>query len=43
MKENVKNRRMTKIKKSLALTKSTAVPNDKEANNSNKSNQYARE
>jgi hypothetical protein len=31
-----------KMKKSLALTKSTAVPNDKETNNSNLPNQYAR-
>jgi hypothetical protein len=31
-----------KIKKSLALSKSTAVPNDKDTNNSNMSNQYAR-
>jgi hypothetical protein len=30
------------MKKSLALSKSTAVPNDKEANNSNMPNQYAR-
>jgi hypothetical protein len=29
-------------KKSLALTKSTAVPNDKDTNNSNLPNQYAR-
>jgi hypothetical protein len=31
-----------KMKKSLALSKSTAVPNDKETNNSNVQNQYAR-
>jgi hypothetical protein len=31
-----------KMKKSLALTKSTAVPNDKETNDSNMPNQYAR-
>jgi hypothetical protein len=31
-----------KMKKSLALTKSTAVPNDKDTNNSNLPNQYAR-
>jgi hypothetical protein len=31
-----------KIKKSLALSKSTAVPNDKDTNNSDMSNQYAR-
>jgi hypothetical protein len=31
-----------KINKSLALSKSTAVPNDKEINNSNLPNQYAR-
>jgi hypothetical protein len=31
-----------KMKKSLALSKSTDVPNDKEANNSNMPNQYAR-
>jgi hypothetical protein len=30
------------MKKSLALSKSTAVPNDKETNNSNMPNQYAR-
>jgi hypothetical protein len=30
------------LKKSLALSKSIAVPNDKEANNSNMPNQYAR-
>jgi hypothetical protein len=30
------------MKKSLALSKSTAVPNDKETNNSNLPNQYAR-
>jgi hypothetical protein len=30
------------MKKSLALTKSTAVPNDKDTNNSNLPNQYAR-
>jgi hypothetical protein len=30
-----------KIKKSLALSKSTAVPNDKDTNNSNLPNQYA--
>jgi hypothetical protein len=30
------------MKKSLVLTKSTAVPNDKETNNSNMPNQYAR-
>jgi hypothetical protein len=29
------------MKKSLALSKSTAVPNDKETNNSNMPNQYA--
>jgi hypothetical protein len=31
-----------KMKKSLALSKSTAVPNDKNTNNSNLPNQYAR-
>jgi hypothetical protein len=31
-----------KMKKSLALSKSTAVPNDKDTNNSNMPNQYAR-
>jgi hypothetical protein len=31
-----------KMKKSLALSKSTAVPNYKETNNSNMPNQYAR-
>jgi hypothetical protein len=31
-----------KIKKSLALNKSTAIPNDKDTNNSNLPNQYAR-
>jgi hypothetical protein len=31
-----------KLKKSLALSKSTAVPNDKETSNSNMPNQYAR-
>jgi hypothetical protein len=31
-----------KMKKSLALRKSTAVPNDKETNNSNMPNQFAR-
>jgi beta-glucosidase-like glycosyl hydrolase len=31
-----------KMKKSLSLSKSTAVPNDKETNNSNMPNQYAR-
>jgi hypothetical protein len=31
-----------KMKKSLALSKSTAIPNDKEINNSNMPNQYAR-
>jgi hypothetical protein len=31
-----------KMKKSLALSISTAVPNDKETNNSNMPNQYAR-
>jgi superfamily II RNA helicase len=31
-----------KMKKSLALSKSTDVPNDKETNNSNMPNQYAR-
>jgi hypothetical protein len=30
------------MKKTLALSKSTAVPNDKETNNSNLPNQYAR-
>jgi hypothetical protein len=30
------------IKKSLVLSKSTAVPNDKDTNNSNMPNQYAR-
>jgi hypothetical protein len=30
------------MKKSLALIKSTAVPNDKDTNNSNIPNQYAR-
>jgi hypothetical protein len=30
------------MKKSLAFRKSTAVPNDKETNNSNMPNQYAR-
>jgi hypothetical protein len=31
-----------KMKKSLALSKSTALPNDKEISNANKPNQYAR-
>jgi hypothetical protein len=31
-----------KMKKSLALSKSSAVPNDKETNNANMPNQYAR-
>jgi hypothetical protein len=31
-----------KMKKSLALSKSTAVPNDKETNDSNVPNQYAK-
>jgi hypothetical protein len=31
-----------KMKKSLAFSKSTAVPNDKDTNNSNLPNQYAR-
>jgi hypothetical protein len=31
-----------KMKMSLALSKSTAVPNDKDTNNSNLPNQYAR-
>jgi hypothetical protein len=31
-----------KMKKSLALSKSTALPNDKDTNNSNMPNQYAR-
>jgi hypothetical protein len=31
-----------KMKKSLALSKSTAIPNDKNTNNSNFPNQYAR-
>jgi hypothetical protein len=31
-----------KMKKSLTLSKSTAVPNDKDTNNSNIPNQYAR-
>jgi hypothetical protein len=31
-----------KMKKSLALSKSTAVPNDMDTNNSNIPNQYAR-
>jgi hypothetical protein len=31
-----------KMNKSLALTKSKAIPNDKETNNSNLPNQYAR-
>jgi hypothetical protein len=31
-----------KMKKSLALSKSTAIPNDKETINSNMPNQYAR-
>jgi hypothetical protein len=30
------------MKKSLALSKSTAIPNDKDTNNSNLPNQYAR-
>jgi hypothetical protein len=30
------------MKKSLALSKSTAVPNDKDTSNSNLPNQYAR-
>jgi hypothetical protein len=30
------------MKKSLALSKSTAVPNDKDTNNSNMQNEYAR-
>jgi uncharacterized protein (UPF0147 family) len=42
MKENVNNRRMKKMKKSLALSKSTAVSNDKETSNDNMPNQYAR-
>jgi hypothetical protein len=33
---------MDKMKKSLALSKSTAVSNDKETNNSNMPNQYSR-
>jgi hypothetical protein len=31
-----------KMKKSLVLSKSTAIPNDKDTNNSNMPNQYAR-
>jgi hypothetical protein len=31
-----------KVKKSLALSKSTAIPNDKETNNYNMPNQYSR-
>jgi hypothetical protein len=31
-----------KMKKSLAISKSTAIPNDKDTNNSNLPNQYAR-
>jgi hypothetical protein len=31
-----------KMKKSLALSKSTALPNDKDNNNANMPNQYAR-
>jgi hypothetical protein len=31
-----------KMKKTLALSKSTAVPNDKDTNNTNMPNQYAR-
>jgi hypothetical protein len=31
-----------KMKKSLALSKSTTVPNDKDTNNSNLQNQYER-
>jgi hypothetical protein len=31
-----------KMKKSLALSKTTAVPNDKDTNNSKMPNQYAR-
>jgi hypothetical protein len=31
------------MKKSLALSKSTAVPNDKDTNNSNMPHQYARD
>jgi hypothetical protein len=30
------------MKKSLALSKSTALPNDKDTNNSNLPNEYAR-
>jgi hypothetical protein len=30
------------MKRSLALSKSTAIPNDKDINNSNLPNQYAR-
>jgi hypothetical protein len=42
MKENIIKRRMTKMKKSSALSISTDVPNDKDTNNSNMPNQYAR-
>jgi hypothetical protein len=31
-----------KMKKSFALSKSTGIPNDKDTNNSNLTNQYAR-
>jgi hypothetical protein len=41
MKENINNKRI-KMKKSLALSKSTAVPNKKQTSNSNMPNQYAR-
>jgi hypothetical protein len=43
MKENVNNRRMTKWRShQSALSKSTAISNDKDTNNSNIPNQYAR-
>jgi hypothetical protein len=45
MKSNKRKRQQQeddKMKKSLALSKSTAIPNDKEAINTNMPNQYAR-
>jgi hypothetical protein len=42
MKENVKNRRMKKMKKSLALSKSIVASNNKEISNFNMPNQYSR-
>jgi hypothetical protein len=38
--ENINNRRMKKMKKSLALSKSTAASYDKETSNSSMPNQY---